>query len=288
MADCDVCGSPLSAGAGGGAGSWQSHVSDFNDPHRTMELVARELPALSVGSAPPSSTDGAKARDWFVDLAAGTLWVCLPAQGGGLEWTAVADRSPTAQDLSGYATRAMLADYATVASLSGYLRPSDLSGYNFITQSALATALSPLASKTYVATAISAGGFLTQAAADAEARYAPAATGWPLFAVHLLGTGVAIAFAEEFFWRAYLLRAVRTPDFLDIPVGAFHAPSFLAVAAVFAAEHGSLAVPGLLAGLAYGLLFIRTRDVWAACLAHATTNLALGAYVLSTGHWEFW
>ena len=42
------------------------------------------------------------------------------------------------------------------------------------------------------------------------------------------------------------------------------------------------------AGLAYGLLFIRTRDVWAACLAHATTNLALGAYVLSTGHWEFW
>ena len=168
MADCDVCGSPLSAGAGGGAGSWQSHVSDFNDPHRTMELVARELPALSVGSAPPSSTDGAKARDWFVDLAAGTLWVCLPAQGGGLEWTAVADRSPTAQDLSGYATRAMLADYATVASLSGYLRPSDLSGYNFITQSALATALSPLASKTYVATAISAGGFLTQAAADAR------------------------------------------------------------------------------------------------------------------------
>ena len=60
------------------------------------------------------------------------------------------------------------------------------------------------------------------------------------------------------------------------------------MAAVFAAEHGSLAVPGLLAGLAYGLLFIRTRDVWAACLAHATTNLALGAYVLSTGHWEFW
>lgn len=129
---------------------------------------------------------------------------------------------------------------------------------------------------------------LAKAAADAEARYAPAATGWPLFAVHLLGTGVAIAFAEEFFWRAYLLRAVRTPDFLDIPVGTFHAPSFLAVAAVFAAEHGSLAVPGLLAGLAYGLLFIRTRDVWAACLAHATTNLALGAYVLSTGHWEFW
>ncbi len=132
------------------------------------------------------------------------------------------------------------------------------------------------------------GGDLAKAAAEAEKLYAPARTGWPLFAVHLLGSGVAIAAAEEFFWRAYLLRAVRTPDFLDLPVGALHVPSFLAVAAVFAAEHGSLAVPGFLAGLAYGFLFIRTRDVWAACLAHATTNLALGAYVLATGHWEFW
>ena len=166
MADCDVCGSPLSAGAGGGAGSWQNHVADFNDPHRTLELVRALLPGLSVGSAAPSSTDGAKAKDWFVDLTSGSLWACLTQQDGSLAWTKVADKSPSAQDLSAYATRAMLADYATVASLSGYLRPTDLSGYNFITQSALAAALSPLASKTYVATAISAGGFLTQAAAD--------------------------------------------------------------------------------------------------------------------------
>jgi hypothetical protein len=96
MADCDVCGSPLSAGAGGGAGSWQSHVADFNDPHRTLELVRAILPGVSFGSAAPSSTDGAKSGDWFVDLMAGTLWLCLTRQGGGLEWTAVADRSPTA------------------------------------------------------------------------------------------------------------------------------------------------------------------------------------------------
>lgn len=129
---------------------------------------------------------------------------------------------------------------------------------------------------------------LARAAAESEALWSPRATGWPLFAVHLLGSGVAIAFAEEFFWRAYLLRAVRTPDFLDLPVGAFHAPSFLAVSVVFAAEHGALFAPGLLAGLAYGALFLRTRDVWAACLAHAATNLLLGVYVLATGHWEFW
>ena len=103
----------------------------------------------------------------------------------------------------------------------------------------------------------------------------------------MVGTGVAIAFAEEFFWRGYLLRAARTPDFLDVPVGSFHAVSFLAVTAVFAAEHAELAA-GFAAGLAYGLLFLRTRDVWAACIAHAATNLLLGFYVLATGHWEFW
>lgn len=166
MADCDVCGSPLSDGVVGGVGSWQSHVADFNDPHRTLELVRGVVPRLSVGSAAPDSTDDAKFSDWFVDLVSGSLWLCLQQQGGSLAWTKVADRSPTSVDLSGYATKAMLADYATVASLSGYLRPSDLSGYNFITQSVLADALSPFASKTYVADAISSGGFLTQAVAD--------------------------------------------------------------------------------------------------------------------------
>lgn len=128
---------------------------------------------------------------------------------------------------------------------------------------------------------------VAKAAADAAASYAPAATGWPLFAVHMVGTGVAIAVAEEFFWRGYLLRAARTPDFLDVPVGSFHAASFLAVAAVFAAEHTEWAA-GFAAGLAYGWLFIRTRDIWAPCLAHAATNTMLGFYVLATGHWELW
>ncbi|MBR1608376.1 MAG: CAAX prenyl protease-related protein [Kiritimatiellae bacterium] len=118
--------------------------------------------------------------------------------------------------------------------------------------------------------------------------YSPAATGWPMFAVHLFGSAVAIAAAEEFFWRAYLLRAARTPDFLDLPVGQFHAVSFLAVTAAFAAEHGEMWAAGFVAGAAYGALYLKTRDVWAAIAAHVTTNLALGLYVVATGHWEFW
>lgn len=125
-------------------------------------------------------------------------------------------------------------------------------------------------------------------AAKARGWYHPSVTGWPLFAVHMFGTSVVIAAAEEFFWRGYLLRAARTPDFLDISPGTFHALSFFAVSAAFAAEHHELAA-GLVAGLAYGLLFVKTKgDVWSAAAAHALTNAALGVYVLLTGHWEFW
>ena len=174
MAACDVCGSPLSAGAVGEAGSWQSHVSDFNDPHRTLELVRKIIPGLSAGSAEPGSADGAKPGDLFADLASGALWACLAQQDGSLAWTKVADRSPASADLTAYATKAMLADYATVASLSGYLRPADLPGYNFVAQSDLADALLPFALKTDVTAAISAGGFLTQTVADG--RYVLAGT----------------------------------------------------------------------------------------------------------------
>ena len=45
---------------------------------------------------------------------------------------------------------------------------------------------------------------------------------------------------------------------------------------------------GILAGLAYGLLLIRTRDIWAAVTAHVVTNLLLGFYVLVMGAYGFW
>ena len=90
--------------------------------------------------------------------------------------------------------------------------------------------LCPALADLYESWCVRSPGELRDLAAEASrtaALYAPSATGWPLFAVHMLGTGVAIALAEEFFWRGYLLRAARTPDFLDLPIGEFHALSFL-------------------------------------------------------------
>jgi CAAX prenyl protease-like protein len=62
---------------------------------------------------------------------------------------------------------------------------------------------------------------------------------------------------------------------------------FLAVALAFGFEHDRW-LAGFLAGVIYGLVVIRTRDIWAACAAHVVTNFLLGVYVLARGAYGFW
>lgn len=117
--------------------------------------------------------------------------------------------------------------------------------------------------------------------------YAPAVCGWGMTAARLAGSAFVIAVIEEFFWRGCLIRCIRTPDFLDIDIGEFHAVSFLAVAAIFGFQHTEW-LAGLVTGIAYGYYYIRSRDIWAVSIAHVTTNLALGIYVIATKSWQFW
>ncbi len=115
----------------------------------------------------------------------------------------------------------------------------------------------------------------------------PRVCGWSLTLFRLAGSAFVIAVIEEFFWRGWLYRWLLGRNFLKVDLGTWHTPMFLAVSAVFAVEHMQWAV-GFLAGVAYLWLMIRTRDIWAAALAHVLTNLLLGVYVLAYGRYEFW
>jgi CAAX prenyl protease-like protein len=117
--------------------------------------------------------------------------------------------------------------------------------------------------------------------------YAPSVCGVMMTAVRFIGSAFVISIIEEFFWRGYLLRTARTPDFLDIDIGQLHWPSFLIVAAIFAIEHNEV-LAGFICGIVYGLFYIKTKDIWAAAIAHITTNAVLGIYVLATGKYIFW
>lgn len=117
--------------------------------------------------------------------------------------------------------------------------------------------------------------------------YDPAVCGWALSIVRILGSAFVIAPIEEFFWRGFAYRWAMGGNFLEQDAGRFVFFPFALVALVFGFEHAEW-LAGIVAGIAYGWLYLKTRDIWAASIAHIVTNLLLGIYVLATGSYQFW
>ncbi len=122
---------------------------------------------------------------------------------------------------------------------------------------------------------------------DTVHPYAPETCGWPLALVRLAGSAFVIAPAEEFFWRGFLYRWMVHRDFLSVPERPLHVWIFVLTAVLFGLEHDRWLV-GIVAGLAYGGLYARTRCLGAAVMAHRVTNLLLGLHVLAAGAYHFW
>ena len=101
----------------------------------------------------------------------------------------------------------------------------------------------------------------TQAVAEASAV---------MIAIRLLGSAFVISIAEELFFRKWLIGFA----------------GFWWTVALFAVEHDRWLVAAI-CGVVYGWLYLR-RGLGAACVAHVTTNLVLGLWVLATGQWQFW
>jgi uncharacterized protein len=117
--------------------------------------------------------------------------------------------------------------------------------------------------------------------------YDPAICGWSLSLVRLVGSAFVIAVIEEFFWRGFLYRFWQHSSFLKVDPGRLHAGAFCVTAMLFGCQHREW-LAGILTGGIYGLLYVRTRNIWAPVIAHVTTNLLLGLYVLATGSYQFW
>jgi len=98
----------------------------------------------------------------------------------------------------------------------------------------------------------------------------PAVCGWPLTCVRLVGSAFVIAAAEELFFRKWLIGFA----------------GFWWMVALFAIEHDRWLV-GAICGAVYGWLYLR-KGLASAIVAHVTTNLVLGLWVVWQGRWEFW
>jgi membrane protease YdiL (CAAX protease family) len=117
--------------------------------------------------------------------------------------------------------------------------------------------------------------------------YSPGEAGWPLTLAKLAGSACVIAVVEEFFFRGFFYRLLRKGAFWTVPMTLFDAQAFWTVVAVFGLEHDRW-FAGMVAGVVYGWLAVRTGDIWAAAVAHGVTNFLLGVYVIVSRQYGFW
>jgi CAAX prenyl protease-like protein len=122
--------------------------------------------------------------------------------------------------------------------------------------------------------------------ASADTPYAPQTCGWALTIAKLIGSAFIIAPAEEVFFRSFLYRRLIARDFTSVPLSRFDLSAFAWVVFLFTLEHNR-PIAAAATGVFYGLLAIRF-GISSAVIAHVTTNLVLGIYVINCNAWQFW
>jgi CAAX prenyl protease-like protein len=110
---------------------------------------------------------------------------------------------------------------------------------------------------------------------------------WLLVAIRIAGAALVVPLMEELFWRSFLMRWIAAADFESVAPYRVGLKGFLVTVVLFGFEH-NLWLAGIVAGVAYSLLYMHHRNLWSPILAHAVTNGLLGLWVVQTGSWSFW
>lgn len=120
-----------------------------------------------------------------------------------------------------------------------------------------------------------------------DPRSADGVLDWPLAVSRLAGSALLVPVVEELFWRSLVMRWIERSSFLQLDPADVGIRALLLSSLAFGLEHSQWAA-GVVAGLAYGWLYMRCRNLWVAVIAHAATNAGLGIWVLANGAWHFW
>jgi exosortase E/protease (VPEID-CTERM system) len=116
----------------------------------------------------------------------------------------------------------------------------------------------------------------------------PAALRGFWIASRIAGSILIVPIAEELAYRGYLMRRLISADFESVPFHSVRWLALIATAVVFGLAHGAFWLPGIVAGLAYGLIVIRRGSLGEAVAAHATTNVLIAVTVLAGNQWQLW
>jgi exosortase E/protease (VPEID-CTERM system) len=115
---------------------------------------------------------------------------------------------------------------------------------------------------------------------------APLRNGW--IACRAGAAIIMVPIIEELAYRGFLLRRWLSADFESIPFSAVRVPQLLLTSLLFGVAHGSMWLPGALAGMLYGALVMRTGRIGESIAAHATTNALIALCVVFGSQWQLW
>jgi len=108
---------------------------------------------------------------------------------------------------------------------------------------------------------------------------------WAFLVIRAIGLIAVVPLIEELFLRGFLMRYVIREDFWTVPFGMLTLPAVGACLFYAAASHPSECVAAVGWFAVVTGIAAATRRPIDTILAHAMTNLALGAYVLFTANW---
>jgi CAAX prenyl protease-like protein len=116
----------------------------------------------------------------------------------------------------------------------------------------------------------------------------PVALSLTWIAIRAISSATIVPLAEELAFRGFLMRRLVTADFQTVPYQSVGLGALLISALAFGLSHGAMWLPGIVAGLLYGWVTVRSGSLGEAVVAHATTNALLAALVLLAGKWQLW
>lgn len=112
---------------------------------------------------------------------------------------------------------------------------------------------------------------------------------WGTVALRFLRLVIVVPLIEEIFWRGFLLRYLINERFTTVAMGTFSWLSFVVVTVAFGFAHSRDDwAAALVCGALYNLVAYRTGSLASCVVAHATTNLLLGIWIMQTRQWGFW
>jgi uncharacterized protein len=103
-----------------------------------------------------------------------------------------------------------------------------------------------------------------------------------------LGLALVVPVIEEMFLRGLVMRYPQDEQWWNVPWGKMDLTAIIAGTVLPCLLH-----PGeILAAIAwFGMvhwLYWKTKNIWAAIVAHVVTNLTLGIYIMYSGNWWLW